>query len=123
MAFTRAFSLIHVALEYLSFFRFDLIYCATYNNISAMSWPPVLVVEEAGVHNPERPTDHGQATGKLYHLQPRVECNLFVIYKAGPNPRVLVIGLYVLLGNQLPNSLSLTRVLLSSVLMNIFKSI
>ena len=26
---------------------------------------------------------HGQATGKLYHLQLRVECTLFVIYKAG----------------------------------------
>jgi hypothetical protein len=32
---------------------------------------------------PERTTDHGQATGKLYHLQLRVECTLFVIYKAG----------------------------------------
>ena len=26
---------------------------------------------------PERTTDHGQATGKLYHLQLRVECTLF----------------------------------------------
>jgi hypothetical protein len=26
---------------------------------------------------------HGQATGKLYHLRLRVECTLFVIYKAG----------------------------------------
>jgi hypothetical protein len=33
---------------------------ATFNNISAISWRPVLVVEEAG-------EDHGQATGKLYH--------------------------------------------------------
>ena len=32
---------------------------------------------------PERTTDHGQATGKLYHLRLRVECTLFVIYKAG----------------------------------------
>jgi len=31
---------------------------------------------------PERTTDHGQATGKLYHLWLRVECTLFVIYKA-----------------------------------------
>ena len=32
----------------------------------------MLVVEEAEV--PERPTDYGQATGKLYHLRLRVEC-------------------------------------------------
>jgi hypothetical protein len=30
---------------------------------SAISWRPVLVVEEAAV------TDHGQATGKPYHLR------------------------------------------------------
>jgi len=45
-----------------------------FSNISAISWRPVLVVEEA--EYPERTTDHGQATGKLYHLQ-RVECTLF----------------------------------------------
>jgi hypothetical protein len=33
------------------------------------------VVEEA--EYPERTTDHGQATGKLYHLRLRVECTLF----------------------------------------------
>ena len=27
---------------------------------------------------PEKTTDHGQATGKLYHLQLRVECTLFL---------------------------------------------
>jgi hypothetical protein len=31
----------------------------------------------------ERTTDHEQATGKLYHLRLRVDCTLFVIYKAG----------------------------------------
>jgi hypothetical protein len=31
-------------------------------------------------------TDHAQATGKLYHLRLRVECTLFVIYKAGREP-------------------------------------
>jgi hypothetical protein len=31
---------------------------------------------------PERTTDHGQATGKLYHMRLRVECTLFVIYNA-----------------------------------------
>jgi hypothetical protein len=39
----------------------DLIYCATFSNISAISWRPVLVVE-----HPERTTDHGHASGKLY---------------------------------------------------------
>jgi hypothetical protein len=34
------------------------------------------VVEEAGVPG----ENHGQATGKLYHLRLRVECTLFVIY-------------------------------------------
>ena len=31
---------------------------------------------------PERTTDHGQAIGRLYNFQLRVECTLFVIYKA-----------------------------------------
>jgi len=35
---------------------------------------------------PERTTDYGQATGKLYHSRLRVECTLFVIYKAGREP-------------------------------------
>jgi hypothetical protein len=39
---------------------------ATFRNISVISWRPVLVVEEAGVSGEN--TDHGQATGKLYHL-------------------------------------------------------
>jgi hypothetical protein len=52
----------------LIFFVFN----ATFSNISAISWRPVLVVEEAG-------ENHGQATGKLYHLWLRVECTLFVI--------------------------------------------
>ena len=32
------------------------------------------------------PPTHWQATGKLDHLQLRVECTLFVIYKAGSEP-------------------------------------
>jgi hypothetical protein len=52
------------------------------------------VVEEA--EYPVRTTHHGQVTGKLSHLQLRVECTLFVIYKADA---VLVIGLFELLGN------------------------
>jgi predicted secreted protein len=46
---------------------------ATFSNIS---WRPVLVVEKKPEY-PERTTDHGQATGKLYHLRLRVECMLF----------------------------------------------
>ena len=42
---------------------------------SALSWRPVLVVEEA--EYPERTTDHGQAIGKLYHLRLRVDCTLY----------------------------------------------
>jgi hypothetical protein len=49
-----------------------------------ISWRPGLVVEEA--EYPERTTDLGQATGKLYHLRLRFECTLSVIYKAGREP-------------------------------------
>ena len=56
---------------------------------------------------PERTTDHGQATGKLYHLRLRVECTLFVIYKAGREPTPYwwsaCMSCWVI---QLPNSLS-----------------
>ena len=52
-----------------------LVFNSTFSNISAISWRPVLVVEEAGV--PWENLDHGQATGKLYHLRLRVECTLF----------------------------------------------
>jgi hypothetical protein len=37
----------------------------TFNNISAISWRPVLVVEEAGVPGENH---HGQVTGKLYYM-------------------------------------------------------
>ena len=37
---------------------------------------------------PERTTDHGQSTGKLYHLRLRVECTLFVFYKDGREPGI-----------------------------------
>jgi hypothetical protein len=45
-----------------------------FSNISAISWRPVSVVEEAGVpgenHRP------WQATGQLYHLRLQVKCTL-----------------------------------------------
>jgi hypothetical protein len=49
---------------------------------------------------PERTTDHGQATGKLYHFRLRVECTLFCNLQSRVRTHaVLVIGLYELLGN------------------------
>jgi hypothetical protein len=56
-----------------------------FRNISAISWRPVLVVEEA--EYPERTTDHGQATGKLLSLAAASRVHpFFVIYKAGREP-------------------------------------
>jgi hypothetical protein len=54
---------------------------ATSSNISAISWRPVLEAKKP--EYPERTTDHGQTTDKLYHLRLRVEFTLFVIYEAG----------------------------------------
>ena len=76
-----------------------MVFNATFSNISAISWQPVLVMEEAGVPG-ERTTDHGQATGKLYHMRLRVECTLFCnLQSRARTHAVLVIGLYELLGN------------------------
>jgi hypothetical protein len=55
---------------------------ATFRNISAI----IMATSFSKPEYPERTTDHGQATGKLYHLRLRVECTLFVIYKAGREP-------------------------------------
>ena len=55
---------------------------ATFSNIAAVSWRPVLVVEEAGIPGENHRPWHGQAIGKFYHLRLRVECTFFVIYKA-----------------------------------------
>jgi hypothetical protein len=67
---------------------------ATFSNISAISWRPIVVSTQ------ERTTDHGQATGKLYHIRQRVEfirfCNLESRVRTHA---VLVIGLCELLGN------------------------
>jgi hypothetical protein len=44
--------------------------------------------------------DHGQATGKLYHLRLQVECTLLCnLQSRARTHAVLVIGLYGLLGN------------------------
>jgi hypothetical protein len=35
------------------------------------------------LEHPERTTDHGQTTGKLYHLRLRVECTMFCNLQSG----------------------------------------
>ena len=51
---------------------------------------------------PETTADHGQATGKLYHLPLRVEYTLFCnLQSQARTHAVLVIGLYELLGNSI----------------------
>jgi hypothetical protein len=59
------------------------VFNATFSNISAISWQPVLEMEEAGVPG----EDHGQATGKLYHLRLRVECTLFCNLQSQARPK------------------------------------
>ena len=43
-----------------------MVFNATFNNISVMSWRSVLLVEETGV--PEKTTKLSQVTDKLYHI-------------------------------------------------------
>ena len=43
-----------------------MVFNATFNNISVISWRSVLLVEETGV--PENTTDMSQVTEKLYHI-------------------------------------------------------
>jgi hypothetical protein len=66
------------------------VFIATFSNI--------LVVEEAGV--PGENHNHGQVTGKLYHLRLRVECTFFCnLQSRARTHAVLMIGLNELLGN------------------------
>jgi hypothetical protein len=72
----------------------DFFWCFStiFSNISAISWRPALVVEEAGVPGENDPE---QATGKLYHLRLRVECTFFFNLQSWARTHViLVIGLY-----------------------------
>jgi hypothetical protein len=43
-----------------------MVFNATVNNISVISWQSVLLVEETGI--PEKTTDLSQVTDKLYHI-------------------------------------------------------
>ena len=93
----KYFELKHILGRLNGLLDFDLMLNTTFSNISAISWRPVLVVEEAGIPGT---TDHGQATGKLYHLRLWVECTLFCnLQSRARTHAVLVIGLYELLGN------------------------
>jgi hypothetical protein len=42
------------------------VFNATFNNISAISWRSLVLVEETGVHGEN--TDVSQVTDKLYHI-------------------------------------------------------
>ena len=73
--------IIHTCCDLIDFWCFN----ATFNNISAISWRPVLVVEEAAVPGKKPPT-----MGK--QLESFITCGcessapFFVIYKAGREP-------------------------------------
>jgi hypothetical protein len=62
----------------------ELVFNATFSNISAISWPPVLVVEEAGVPG----ENHRPWASNWFlwtsSLADASRVRLFVIYKAGP---------------------------------------
>jgi len=67
---------------------------ATFSNISAISWRPVLLVEETGVLG----ENHRPLASNWYHLRLQVECNIFCNLQSwARNHAVLVIGLYELL--------------------------
>ena len=76
----------------------DLFFPWWFGNISAISRWPVLVGKKPEYR--ERTTDHGQATGKFYHLRLWVESTLFCnLQSRARTHAVLVKGLYELLGN------------------------
>ena len=45
-----------------------MVFNATFNNISSISWWSVLLVEETGVPKKKNPIDLPQITDKLYHV-------------------------------------------------------
>jgi hypothetical protein len=71
------------------------VFNATFSNISAISWRPVLVVEDARENH--RPW---ASNWKTLSLAVMSQVHPFLQFtKPGANPRVLVIGLYELLDN------------------------
>ena len=71
---------------------------ATFSNISAKSWRPVLVVERAKL--PGENIDHGQATGKFYQFADAIRVHTFCNLQSSTRTHaVLVIVWYELLDN------------------------
>ena len=69
-----------------------IVFNATFSNISAISWQPLFCWWKKPEY-PERTTDHGQATGKLYHLRLRVECTCYCnLQSRARTHAILVIG-------------------------------
>jgi hypothetical protein len=77
-----------------------LVFSATFSTISAISWRPVLVVEEAKVpgenHRPWASNWYTLSLATASRVHPLVFCNL---QRRVRSHAVLVIGLYELLGN------------------------
>ena len=68
---------------------FDLIFLcfnATFSNISAISWWPVLVVEEAGVPGENHQPTMGKQLVNFITCDCESSAPFFVIYKAGCEP-------------------------------------
>ena len=77
---------------------FIIVLNATFSNISAISWPPVLVVEEEG-YPEEPPTMDKQLVNLSLAAASRVHLFLCNLQSRVRSHIVLVIGLYELLGN------------------------
>ena len=45
-----------------------MVFNATFNNISVISWWPVLLMEETRVTEPRKTTNLSQVTDKLHHI-------------------------------------------------------
>ena len=52
-----------------------MVFNATFNNITVISWQSDLLVEESGV-NPEKTTDLSQVTDKLHYL--KILSNIYI---------------------------------------------
>jgi hypothetical protein len=76
-----------------------LVFNATFSNISAISWRPVLVVEEDGVPGEKPPTMGKQLVNFITCAASREHPFCSNLHSRARTHAVLVIGLYELLGN------------------------